>query len=256
MSAPILELLDVDVPRAETVSTVPVVRDVSWRICQGEFWAVGALPGQGKTDLLCSLGGLQRPMKGSYFLFGRDSARMNEEEFVHARLQIGMVFNSGRLFAHLTLAENVALPLRYHFGSARDTIPETVARAIDLVGLTDYASSRPVHIPRNLHQRAGLARALVLRPEMLLIDNPLAGADARQARWWLDFLCLLSKGHEKLEGKPVTNVVATADLGAWADTATRFAMLKDRRLEILGGREDLKKNSDALVQEMLLPSDD
>ena len=95
------------------------------------------------------------------------------------------------------------------------------------------------------HARS-LARALALKPEVLLIDNPLGGVDPRQGRWWLDFLCQLKES--------ATIVVATDDLRAWLDVGDQFAILKERHLEIIGDREKIRQSQDALVRELLTPA--
>src|SRR5688572_26754204 len=93
----VIELEHADIPRADVVSHLPIIRDASWRIHRGDFWAVGALPGMGKTDLLSTAAGLQKPLKGSQYLFGKNIAELNEEELIEQRLKLGMVFTNGRL---------------------------------------------------------------------------------------------------------------------------------------------------------------
>ena len=99
--------------------------------------------------------------------------------------------------------------------------------------------------------RAGLARALILRPEVLLLDNPLAGLDARHTNWWLGFLDQLSRGHPALEGKPLTLVVTTDDLRPWRGHAHRAACLIEKRLRVFADWAELDGCPDAAVQELL-----
>ena len=96
------------IPRAQVASPHAVLLDVDWGVAPGEFWVIGALPGEGKTDLLCTAAGLQRPLRGQQYLFGKDTSEMSEEELVETRLRIAMVFMGGRLFNALTVAQNVA----------------------------------------------------------------------------------------------------------------------------------------------------
>lgn len=244
---PVIELVQADIPRSDASTLVPVVRHVDWQIQRGSFWAVGAFAGAGKTDLLLTTAGLQRPLSGDLMLFGKRVADMREEELVANRLKVAMVFGNGRLFSHLTVAENIALPLDYH--GLRQS-QEQVNRALEQAGLMEYASRLPRQIPRALHQRVALARAMALSPEVLLVDNPLVGVDQRNARWWIDFLCAAHAGDPKI-GRQLTLVIATDDLRPWLDTAQEFGVVTDRRFERIGGREQVKNASETIVRDLL-----
>src|SRR5215831_10273784 len=112
MSAqPVIELIRADVPRSDNPSATPVARDVNWKIDTGSFWALGAFAGAGKSDLLSTAAGLQRPLNGELALFGQSVKEMSEEELVANRLRVAMIFSDGRLFGGLTIADNIALPI-------------------------------------------------------------------------------------------------------------------------------------------------
>src|SRR5678816_2574956 len=113
---PVIELIHADIPRSGNPSATSVAQDVNWKIEAGDFWAVGAFAGSGKSDLLSTAAGLVRPLSGELALFGKPVKQMEEEELVGTRLKVAMVFDSGRLFAHLTVAENIGLPIEYHEG--------------------------------------------------------------------------------------------------------------------------------------------
>jgi phospholipid/cholesterol/gamma-HCH transport system ATP-binding protein len=242
----LIQLIEADIPRAQVSSPIAMVKQVNWSVMHGDFWVIGAQPGAGKTDLLCTAAGLQKPMRGTQILFGKNVEEMPEDELVKARLRIAMVFTNGRLFNGLTTAQNIALPLSYHQELAEADLAERVSEALKMTGLTAWQNKRPDQITRNLHQRIGLARALALRPEILLVDNPLGGVDPRQGRWWLDFLCEIRKD--------TTIVVTTDDFRAWMDVGTSFALLNERRMETIGGREEIRESKDALVRELLTPA--
>jgi ABC-type transporter Mla maintaining outer membrane lipid asymmetry ATPase subunit MlaF len=248
----LLELRHVDVPRVDVAVPSSVIEDVCWTVHRSDFWAIGAHPGSGKTDLLSTAGGLQRPLRGTQILFGKDTFEMREDEFLGIRLKVGMVFDAGRLFSHLTVAENITLPLAYHFNWTAEQRAERAARALEVTGLERFADRLPAQITRNLHQRVGLARALALEPELLLIDNPLSMVDARQSRWWIDFLCKLSIGHEGLSGRAMTIVVVTSDLLPWTDTARQFAILQNKTFQVIGGRNEITSTDQPIVRELLM----
>lgn len=207
-----------------------VVEDVNWSVAAGDFWAVGGRAG--KSDFLMMAGGFVTPQAGACKIFG-DDLPIFEEERLQQRLRLGFVFDGGHLFNRMTVAENVALPLRYHLDSPAMEIVGRVERLLAATGLTPWANATPGTLGRNWQKRVGLARALALSPEVLLLDNPLGGADAQHAAWWLDFLVGLSAGHELMPGRrPVTLVVTADDLQPWRNRARQFAGLRDGRFEM------------------------
>lgn len=248
-ATPLVELAGVSVARAESLTPMAVVRNVDWAICPGDFWVVGGLAGTGKTDLLATAAGLQKPLEGTHLLFGRDTRQMHEDELVSEKLKIGFVFGSGRLFPTTTIAENLALPICYHQNCTYEEAEPQVLEALQKTGLEHLAHKRPHEVNRNIHQRIGLARALALRPEILMLDNPLLGVDPRQGRWWIDFLCSLAG--EKAGEKRKTVVVATDDLRPWKDVARQFALIKNKEWVAVGSREELTQYKDPIVHELM-----
>ncbi len=228
-----------------------VMEDVNWTVQSGDFWVVGGLQGAGKSDFLLLTGGLMAPTSGCYFFRGEEMP-IFEDDRLRDRLKLGFVFDGGQLLNHLTIAENIALPLCYHRNFSVSEAGAEVQRMLDLTDLAPWADSTPGALGRNWQQRVGLARALMLRPEILLLDNPLGGLDLRHRGWWLNFLSELSSGHEWLDKKPVTLVVTADDLPPWRKRAKQFAVLKDKRFVILGSWADVEKTTDERVQDLLM----
>ena len=206
-----------------------VFEQVNWSVAVGDFWAIGGLQGCGKSDFMATAAGLMPPLQGNYEVFGHAIDRVFEPDLLPTRLKLGLVFDGGQLLRHLTVAENVALPLRYHKGLSEDEADLHVGRLLDLTGLTRWADERASMLSRNWQQRAGLARALALKPEALLLDTPLTGLDPRDEKWWLEFLSQLSEGHEAVGGHPMTLVVSCDDLRPWVKRADHFAVLRGQR---------------------------
>lgn len=215
-------------------SALTVVQGVEWSVQPGEFWVVAGQQYSGKSDLLLHAAGLMAPGQGVCRVFGCDVRDFDESRLAE-RQRVGFVFADGRLFNQLTVAENVALPLRYH----RDLTDAEAARAVelllDLLDLSSLADSTPGNLAASWRQRAALARALVLKPELLLLDNPLGRLGGLHRQWLLNFLDQLWRGHEFFGGRPMSIVVTTEDLRAWQHLARKFAVLHAGTFSALGG---------------------
>lgn len=227
-----------------------VVEDVNWSVASGEFWVVAGQEHSGKSDLLMLAAGLMSPPSGSYKLFGTDTKDFGEAELAE-RLRVGFVFQGGNLFNQLTITENVALPLRYQKNLSGAEAAKKTQALLDLVELTPLADVTPADIAGNWRQRVALARALILQPEVLLLDNPLAGLGARHLQWWLRFVEQLSRGHESLDGKPMTLVVTADDLRPWQNARRKFALLRDKKFIPLGTWSDVEAANHPVVKELL-----
>jgi len=228
------------------------VENVHWRVVAGDYWVVAGLQGSGKSDFLMMTAGLMPPAQGSYRLFG-EAMPIFGDAHLSTRLRLGLVFDGGQLFNQLTLTENIALPLRYHRNLTPAEAGEAVETMLELTELAPWANSTPGAVGRNWQKRAGLARALMLRPAVLLLDNPLAGLDLRHTGWWLNFLDQLSAGHTLLAGQPLTLVVTADDLRPWRGRARQFAVLKGKQFVALGSQAELERTTEPLVREMLTP---
>jgi ABC-type transporter Mla maintaining outer membrane lipid asymmetry ATPase subunit MlaF len=234
--APALEMTGVSVGSRRDPEHV-VLEGVNWRVAAGEFWAIGGLHTTGKTDFMFLTAGLLRPVAGTYQAFGQDLFQGAEEERLLTQQRLGLVFDGGQLLHHLTVAENVALPLCYHQDATLEDVEVRVAALLRFTGLEEWAARTPVGVPRNLQQRAGLARAIALDPDVLLVDSPLVGVDPREAAWWVDTLGGLAVGHPLLGEQRITVVVSGDDLRPWRGRADRFAVLRGRRFVPLGTEE-------------------
>lgn len=223
------------------------VEDVNWTVNRNEYWVIGGMHGAGKTDLMAMTAGLLGPLSGEYRFFGHEMP-IFQDEMLPERLRLGLAFAEGQLLQHLTIRENVSLPLRYH---RPETSEQEIADLLELTGLSHLANDRPATTSRSWRKRAGLARALALRPEVLLVDDPLNGLDPRHCRWWVDFLRQLSTGHKWMNGKPVTLVVTTEDLRPWRNFGAHYALLQDCRFTLLGRQDNIAGHEQPLVRELL-----
>src|SRR3954465_5224493 len=181
-----IEMRGVSTGSMRDLNTV-IVEDVNWSVAPGEFWVIGGLQGSGKTDFLTMTGGMMAPVSGTYCLLGEEMP-IFEDDRLPQRLRLGFVFENGQLFNHLTVSENISLPLRYHRNLTQAEAEPEVQRMLQMTELGPFADSTPGAMARNWQRRVGLARALMLRPDVLLLDNPLAGLDLRHRAWWLNLL--------------------------------------------------------------------
>jgi ABC-type transporter Mla maintaining outer membrane lipid asymmetry ATPase subunit MlaF len=145
-----------------------VAQDINWTVQAGEFWVVAGPQRSGKTDFLMLTNGLQSPTLGTYHFFG-ERMPIFEDERLAERLRLGLVFDGGQLFNRMTIAENVALPLRYHRSLSPEDAEPLVHAMLELTELLPFANSAPAH-------RAQLAKARGARPRP---DSPAGLVAAR-----------------------------------------------------------------------------
>jgi ABC-type transporter Mla maintaining outer membrane lipid asymmetry ATPase subunit MlaF len=177
--------------------------------------------------------GLMATVSGTCRVFGRDTREFDETQITE-RQRLGLVFADGKLFNRLTIAENVALPLRYHKEFSDEETARIVEELLELLELTPYASLMPGNVASVWRQRAALARALALKPELLLLDNPNGGLIMRHRQWLVNFLDQLWHGHEFFGRRPMTIAVTTDDLHPWENPGRRFAAAHEGNFSVLG----------------------
>jgi cell division transport system ATP-binding protein len=180
-----------------------VLRDVSFALAPGEFYFLTGASGAGKTSLLSLLYLAQRPSRGIIRLFGEDVVTLPRARMPGFRRRIGVVYQDFRLVPHLSIADNVALPLRIA-GADESDVAEAVREMLAWVGLSHRATARPVTLSGGEQQRVAIARAVAGRPELLLADEPTGNVDEAMADRLMQLFA-------SLNGLGTTVVVATHD---------------------------------------------
>jgi len=246
---PLIEMRGVAIP-SQAYPDQAALQDVNWTVRRGEYWVIGGMHGSGKTDLIAAAAGIVMPLAGQYLMFGKEMPLAGLELLAH-RLRMGLVFERGQLLQNITLLENITLPLRYH---RPETDPGEVTAMLEATELMNLADRLPESVSRSWQKRAGLARALLMRPDILLVDNPLNGLDPRHSRWWMRFLQETSVGHALLSRKPMALVVTTEDLRPWRNFDAHFALVQNARFLPLGRLGDISGHSQPLVGELLAES--
>lgn len=197
-----------------------VLRDIRLDVHRGETLAVIGESGCGKTVLLKTMIGLLRPSRGTVHFDGRDLARLNERELTRQRIRYGFLFQQAALFDSMTIAQNIAFPLRQHTRKPQPEIREIVLARLAEVGLSPGVLARkPAELSGGMRKRVGLARALVLEPEMMLYDEPTTGLDPIMSDV-INELMLAAREHH-----PVTSVIVTHDMRTVEKVADRVVML-------------------------------
>jgi putative ABC transport system ATP-binding protein len=197
--------------------------DIEEEIRAGEHVAIMGPSGSGKSTLLNILGCLDRPSSGSYHLDDREVGHLDEVELTQVRRhQIGFVFQFFHLVHRLSAAENVELPMIFA-GIARNERQQRVVEALETVGLTPRARHLPDQLSGGERQRVAMARATIMRPEILLADEPTGNLDSKSGRAVLDAL-------DRMNDAGLTLIVVTHDPKV-AQRADRVLVLVDGRIE-------------------------
>jgi phospholipid/cholesterol/gamma-HCH transport system ATP-binding protein len=218
----------------------PIFRGLSCGFPRGQISVVLGGSGAGKSTLLRLIGGLQRPDSGSVRVAGRDITRISESEMFDVRDCIGMLFQGGALLDSMTIAENVALPLREHSELEDADIVAEVQRRLVAVGLSETGDLYPRELSGGMRRRAALARAIVTDPEIVLVDEPFSGLDPINVRRIESLLTDLSRE------LGLTLIVTSHHIASARRMANRIVFLVDQHA-LSGPPEQLLSSDDPRV---------
>lgn len=222
-----------------------IFQDVSMDIPKGQVSIVLGPSGTGKSVFLKHLVGLLRPDRGEVWVDGKNIPTLRDRALYEVRKKFGVLFQDGALFGSMSLYDNTAFPLREHTKKSEGEIREIVSEKLELVGLTGAERKFPGEISGGMRKRAGLARALVLEPEIILFDEPDSGLDPVRTAFLNELVIDLK---EKLGA---TMIIVTHHIPSARQIADYIGLLFRRRLVSFGPAQDMFDSKDPVVKQFL-----
>ena len=221
-----------------------VIHDgVDLDVKRGEVIGVVGGSGTGKSVMLRTVVGLNRPVSGSIEVLGRDVLHLNDDERHELETQWGVLFQDGALFSSLTVAQNIEVPLKEDLRLPERLMAEIAACKIGMVGLPPEAADKfPAQLSGGMRKRAGLARALALDPQILFLDEPTAGLDPISANAFDELIKNLRSSLN------LTVFMVTHDLDSLVAICDRIAVLVDKRI-VVGTLDELMEVDNPWIQE-------
>jgi phospholipid/cholesterol/gamma-HCH transport system ATP-binding protein len=241
-TAPIVEVENLH----KAFGTQTVLNGMTLRVNRGETLAVLGRSGTGKSVLLRIIIGLETGDSGSVRIQGQSIAGLPLDQMGEIRKKMGFLFQHAALYDSLTVAENVAFPLEHHRRDlSKVERAERVVHLLDEVGMEDAADKMPSDISGGMQKRVGLARALALGPDLLLLDEPTAGLDPISSGEIDDLILKLQREHQ------MASIVDTHDLHSAKAISNRLALLDQGRVVIEGTFDDLQQSDIEFVKQFL-----
>jgi phospholipid/cholesterol/gamma-HCH transport system ATP-binding protein len=222
-----------------------VLNGVDLDIASCESLVILGRSGCGKSVLLKHITGLMKPDRGTIFFQGEDITRFGTQKLFEMRMHFGMLFQGAALFDSMTVGENVGLPLVKHGSKTDDEIREIVLEKLRMIGLTDVYDAYPSELSGGMKKRVGLARAIVMDPQVVLYDEPTTGLDPIMS----DVINTLIRDlqHEL----NITSVIVTHDINSAYRVADRLTMLHEGEIIFSGTPEETRGTDNGIVRQFI-----
>lgn len=211
-----------------------VHRDVNFEVQRGECLGLLGGSGAGKSVILRSLVGLEKPDSGQVRIDGEDISKKTETELIEIRKKVAYVFQNGALFDSMSVFDNLAYALREHTKLSETEIRERVLKGLEDFGLKGNENLFPANLSGGMQKRVGLARSIILQPGIVLYDEPTAGLDPYNTRRICDMIL-------RLKERGATAIFVTHDMPAAFSVCDRIAILKDGVIHAIGTRDQIEK---------------
>jgi phospholipid/cholesterol/gamma-HCH transport system ATP-binding protein len=221
----------------------PVLQGIDLELCRGENLVVLGRSGTGKSVLIKIIAGLLKPDSGTVKVFGKEVDKLDKKELTELRLRIGFLFQHSALYDSMTIRENLEFPLvRNKRNISRKEIDESVKDVLEAVGLSDTINQLPSELSGGQQKRIGLARTLVMKPEIIFYDEPTAGLDPLTSSEIND---LINEVQEKYK---TSSIIITHDLTCAKDTGDRIFMMINGKFVRHGDFEEVFDTSDERIR--------
>lgn len=221
-----------------------VLRDFSFDLKQGENAVVLGKSGSGKSVLIKCIIGLLNPDKGNINVLGQNVPDLNQEELDRMRVKVGFLFQSNALYDSMTVRENLEFPLRRHWmKSTLDDVDGMVMEALENVGLAHTVDMMPAELSGGMRKRIALARTLILKPEIILYDEPTTGLDPITGKEISNLMLDVQKKYN------TSAIVISHDMNCVKIVANRIVVLVDGTCYAVGTYEELKNSTDKKVKQ-------
>jgi phospholipid/cholesterol/gamma-HCH transport system ATP-binding protein len=223
----------------------PVLIDIDLSIRPGETMVVIGRSGEGKSVLLKHIIGLLKPDAGKVYVCGEEISQLSEKNLVPIRKKVGMVFQGSALFDSMTVRENVGFPLDQEGEFLSEEIDRRVVEELRRVNLEGILEKRPAELSGGMKKRVGLARTTIMRPEVILYDEPTTGLDPITADSINDLILQMQKELH------VTSVVVTHDMASAQKVGDRIALLHGGRIVFLGEAGEIDSTTDKMMRQFV-----
>jgi phospholipid/cholesterol/gamma-HCH transport system ATP-binding protein len=241
MPTPVIQVQSV----TKIYGTRTILDSIALDVIEGETLVILGGSGSGKSTLLRLMMGVVPYNSGDIIAWGKCLRTMTPAQLDSYRKSVGVLFQSGALFNSMTVADNVALPLREHTDLPEETIEIMVKIKLELVGLREHGKKMPSELSGGMKKRAGLARAIALDPKILFYDEPSAGLDPVTSA---EIDQLIIDLNNKLG---VTSVVVTHEMDSAFRIADRMVLLDRGKFIVSGTPDEMKNSSDPLVRQFI-----
>lgn len=219
-----------------------VVHDgLSFGLRRGEILSLFGGSGTGKSVCLRSIIGLERPDAGEILFQGQDISKLTENQLIDVRKRIAYVFQNGALFDSMSVQDNIAYSLIEHTNLSDEQIRAKISDMLSLVSMQGSENLLPASLSGGMQKRVGLARAIILEPEIILYDEPTAGLDPVNTKNLLEIM-------GKLRKMGRSGIFVTHDIPAALEVSDRIAILYNRKIHVIDTVENIKKSDDPVVK--------